>query len=154
MNKGLALLILIFLLIVTILLSTQSPPETSQSVSTSDPAVTSVNIELNATSTGEIILYEDPNVTIPLTPINWGTLRPGRTHNRTIYIANGDNQSWILTVRTANWTPPEVEQYINFSMANTTLKPLAVTPVTFTLTVTYNISNITKFNFNIWLRVD
>ena len=156
MNKGLALFILLLLLLLggTILLGSQTPPETSQSINGADPAFSVVTVELNATSTGQIQLYEDLNVTIPLTPINWGTLSPGESRNRTIYITNANNVSWTLTVRTANWTPAEAEQYINFTMANTTLKPASVTPVTFTLTVAENVPSNLKFSFNIFLRVN
>ena len=153
MNKGLALFLILLLFIVggTILLGTQQPPETQQSVNN---AFSLVTVELNGTITQQVKVYTDQNATIPLTTIKWGTLSPGGTYNRIIYISNPTNSSWNLMVIPVDWIPIEVEQYINLTVANTTLEPEAINPVTFTLTVAEDVHDITKFNFNLILRVN
>ena len=50
-------------------------------------------------------VYQDSELTVPLTEINWGILEPGEKKNHTAYIENESNVPITLVLTTDNWSP-------------------------------------------------
>jgi len=50
-------------------------------------------------------VYQDSELTVPLTEINWGILEPGEEKNHTAYIENESNVPITLVLTTDNWSP-------------------------------------------------
>jgi hypothetical protein len=108
-----------------------------------------VRVEVGYTAVG---VYWDADCTNRVTSIDWGTLYPGQTASKLIYIRNEGNVSMTLSLATENWNPPEAANYISLSWNydGRTLRPGDVIPVTLYLSVSPNIpSTITSFSFDI-----
>jgi len=86
-----------------------------------------------------------------VTEIDWGTLEPSETTTRMFYVRNDGNAPITLSIISQNWTPPNASLYIRFSTsyADTTIEPLTLHAVNFTLTVDAAIHDITTFSFDI-----
>src|SRR3972149_1525941 len=70
----------------------------------------SVSKTLNSTgsivTTADIGVYSDSACNVPLTTIDWGSISPGGTVTRTIYVKNmGNGASLTLGMTTGNWNP-------------------------------------------------
>ena len=96
-------------------------------------------------------VYKDSNCTLLLTQIDWGMLEPGTTKNFSAYLRNESNVPISLSMTTQKWNPPEAEQFISVSwnQEGKTLEPNQVVSVTFTLSVSADISGVTSFSFEI-----
>ena len=96
-------------------------------------------------------VYLDQGCTNTVTSINWGTIEPGSTVNKTCYIRNEGNSASTLELQTSNWNPSEAGNYIDLSWdyGGQSLNLDEVVQVTFTLSVSSSIQNITNFSFDI-----
>lgn len=96
-------------------------------------------------------IYTDSGCSDILSSINWGTLEPGSDKTFTYYIQNCGNSPSTLTLQTSNWNPPEANTYISLSWDynGQVLNVDEVIEVTFTLSVSPTIEQITSFNFDI-----
>ncbi len=93
----------------------------------------------------------DPDTMQQLTAIDWGTLAPGETATRDIYILNLDqSKTWNLTVTTSNWNPENATEYMYFVYEDYDQNPLHVSMgILFSLTIYENCTGIVDFSFNI-----
>jgi uncharacterized repeat protein (TIGR01451 family) len=112
----------------------------SQSVS-STGTVTAINVGV----------YSDAYCTQNLTSIDWGTMAPGDTVTRTIYVKNTGNAQITLNMTKTNWNPTGANGPITVSWnkESTTLNPGVSTAATLTLSVSSSITGITSFSVNI-----
>lgn len=96
-------------------------------------------------------VFKDAQCTIPLTEINWGQLTPASTTTYTAYILNSGNIEGILNMTTENWNPSNANNYItlNWDAEGKTITPNQIMAITFTLTISPYIQNITDFSFEI-----
>jgi hypothetical protein len=96
-------------------------------------------------------IYSDSSCSNILSSINWGTLEPGSDKTFTYYILNCGNSPSILTLQTSNWNPPEATTHISliWDYNGQVLNIDEAIAVTFTLTVSPMIEEITNFNFDI-----
>ena len=97
-------------------------------------------------------VYWDAACTKRVTSIDWGTLYPGQTASKLIYIRNEGNISITLSLKTENWNPPEAANYLTLSWNydGRSLRLGDVVPVTLYLTVSPNVPpTITDFSFDI-----
>jgi hypothetical protein len=109
------------------------------------------------TSTGSITnsltlgIYSDSACTTPLTSITWGTLAPGGSITKTIYIKNLGTLSATLQCTLSSWSPADAPNHITitWNKENTSLAPQASTQATLTLTVKSDIHDISTFNVEI-----
>jgi len=89
----------------------------------------------------------------PVTSINWTTLEPGQTVNKTVYIKNTSNVPITLSMTTpySSWNPPTASNYITctWNSEGKSLNVNQVTPAVLTLSVRNNITGITTFSFDI-----
>lgn len=96
-------------------------------------------------------VYWDTRCTSPVTSIDWGTLYPGETKSKLIYVRNEGVGRVTLTLETRNWQPPEAEKYISVSWDynGRSINPGEVISINLFLSVSPNISGITDFSFDI-----
>ena len=96
-------------------------------------------------------VFWDQACTNPVSSINWGVIDPGAHRNVTVYIRNTGNSAITVTMATSHWNPPEASDYmiLTWNYAGQTIAENAVIQVTFTLTVSPDITGITNFSFDI-----
>jgi len=96
-------------------------------------------------------VYWDQACTSTVTYIDWGTVEPGSAVNKTCHIRNEGNSVSTLALETSNWSPSEAADYISLSWdyGEQSMNPGDVVRVTFTLSVSGSIQNITNFSFDI-----
>ena len=96
-------------------------------------------------------VYWNQTCTNTVTSINWGMVEPSSTVNRTCYIRNEGNSASTLELQTSNWSPSEAAGYIYLSWdyGGQSLNLDEVVQVTFTLSVSSSVQNITSFSFDI-----
>jgi hypothetical protein len=83
--------------------------------------------------------------------INWGVLTPGQLKHETLRVNITGNVDTVLQLETANWKPPQAQQYIYLSSNyyGEVLKPGTVLLLDLTLYVSPSIHDITYFSFDI-----
>jgi hypothetical protein len=137
-STGAILAITMVALILTV--TTAGLLSVSQSVSSSG-SITTVNVGV----------YSDSACTLPLTSINWGTISPGTTVTKTIYVKNTGNTQITLSMTTNGWSPTSANGplTLTWNKEGTTLSAGISTAATLTLTVSSSISGITTFSVNI-----
>ena len=96
-------------------------------------------------------VYWNSNGTNMVTSINWGTLEPDSSTNRTCYIQNVGNSPSTLSMNTSNWNPTNASNYIslNWDYSGQLVNPDELIPVIFTLSISDSVEGITSFSFDI-----
>jgi hypothetical protein len=97
-------------------------------------------------------VYADSACTQSASSVSWGTLNPGDSTTRTVWIKNLGTTSATLSMSTNNWSPANANTWISVTWdANgRVLAPNGVTQVTITLSVSASVdSSISAFSFNI-----
>jgi len=123
----------IFLTLVTAgLIATQTIP--------SNGTVSAVNVGV----------YTDSQATQNCTSLNWGTLSPGNTASKTVYVKNTGTVPVTLTMTTGNWTPTTANSKITltWNRQNTILNAGQSISANLTLAVASDTTGITAFSFN------
>ena len=112
----------------------------NQSISSSG-SLTTVNVGV----------YSDSAYSQPLTSIDWGTISPGTTVTRTIYVKNTGNTQITLSMTTNGWSPTSANGplTLTWNREGTTLSAGISTAATLTLSISSSISGITTFSVNI-----
>jgi hypothetical protein len=125
-------------------------------LSSFSPAMSAISTSRTVSSSGSVRgigvgIYQYSNCTSPVTALNWGTLDPGTTVNRTVYIRNEGNTPATLSKIQSNWSPSNASSYItlNWNYAGQTLSVSQVLQVKFTLVVSSSTRGITNFSFDI-----
>ena len=124
----------IFLTLVTAgLIATKTIP--------SNGTVTAVNVGV----------YTDSQCTQNCTSINWGTLNPGNTTTKTVYVKNTGSTPITLTMTTGSWTPTGANTKITltWNQQNPVLNAGQSIAANLTLSVASDATSITTFSFNI-----
>ena len=95
--------------------------------------------------------YWDSELTDRVDAINELFLSNGTQKSYRLYIFNDGNTRETLSLSTSNWNPPEASSYINltWNYRGQIINPNTALPVTLTLAVSPNITEVTYFNFNI-----
>jgi archaellum component FlaF (FlaF/FlaG flagellin family) len=85
------------------------------------------------------------------TSLKWGTLYPGNSTSKTIYVKNTGTIPITLSMTTESWTPTTADDYLTLSwnQQNTVLDPGESTPATITLSADSDTGSLTSFSFNI-----
>jgi hypothetical protein len=112
----------------------------SQSLQSSG-TVTAVNVGV----------YSDSGCTQNCTSINWGSIAPGNSTTRTIYVKNTGTIPMTLSMTTGSWVPSNANTYISLSWnrEGTVLTANQSISATLTLSASSSAGNITSFSFNI-----
>ena len=102
-------------------------------------------------STVNVGVYSDSACTTQLTSITWGSIPPGGTGTRTVYVKNTGTNQITLTMTRTNWAPASANGPITvtWDKESTTLAANQVATATLTLSVSSSISGITTFSVDI-----
>ena len=104
-------------------------------------------------SSVDLGVYQEWGCTNNLTSVAWGTLSPGDTATRTIYVKNIGTAPITLTMTTTDWNPTNANGPITLTWdrENTILDAGSVIAATLTLSVSPSISGITTFDMDIMI---
>jgi hypothetical protein len=96
-------------------------------------------------------VYSDSPCTQPLMSIDWGTISPGGSVVRTMYVKNTGGAQLTLSMATNGWSPAGAGSSMSLSWdrESTVLGVGQSTAATLTLSVSSSISGITSFSVNI-----
>ncbi len=105
-------------------------------------------------STPGIGIYQDSACTQTLTILDWGTVSPGDTIYKTIYIKNLFTRGLRLGMSTDNWNPTTINGAITLTWNQEATRIVAsqVVAATLTLQVSSNASGFTAFSVDITIR--
>lgn len=86
---------------------------------------------------------------LSITNINWGTLDPGSTTDKLVYVKNDGSVQISLSIATEAWIPVQASDYLTLSWNYTgqILNPNDQIPAILTLTVSSDVADITTFEF-------
>jgi hypothetical protein len=128
-------------------------------------AYASINVSTGINSSGsissslaispELRLYSDSACNLPLTSIEWGSLSPGGTVSRIVYIKNTQGAtSLTLSMTAKNWNPTTANGPLTLSWnkQGTTLPPGQVTAATISLSASSSIAGISSFGVQILIN--
>src|SRR4030067_1671225 len=107
-------------------------------------------------STGLVVavnvgVYSDSACTLNLTSIDWGSVYPGGSVPRMIYVKNTGNVPMTLSMAATGWNPAGAAGQINvtWDKENDVLNSGQSTSATLTLSVSPTISGVTSFSMSI-----
>jgi hypothetical protein len=99
-------------------------------------------------------IYAEQSLTTVLIEVSWGTLDPGGAKTVDVWIKNTGTDPQKLVLWTENWNPTAAQNSIAlaWNYMDQWIPANASIPVTFTLTVDSNITGVTSFSFDIWVK--
>jgi hypothetical protein len=135
---GLITMVLLFATLIT-----SGALVTSTTVSASGLIVTPPALNLG--------IYSDSACTQKLSSISWGTISPGSSTTKTIYIKNAGTTSITLSMTTNNWNPTTASGpvTITWDKQSTVLAANQVATATLTLSVSSSVNGLTNFSVDI-----
>ncbi len=121
----------------------QTRPDDANDTSPESPGVYS--------SSPDLSLYVDSACTQDLTAIDWGTISPGESVVRTMYVKNTGNIAVVLSMYTMNWSPANANGpvAVSWDKEGVLLDVNRVLMVSLKLNVSLSISEITSFDMDI-----
>src|SRR3990170_3844661 len=102
-------------------------------------------------STVNVDVYSNSACTQQLTSISWGSVAPGASAARTVYVKNTGTNQITLTMTRTNWNPASANGPISvtWDKESTTLTANQIATATLTLSVSSSISGITTYSVDI-----
>jgi hypothetical protein len=102
-------------------------------------------------ATAGIGVYWDAGCTKAVLSIDWGVLSPGQSAGVVVYVRNEGDQSILLTVTPANYSPAYASNYLSFSWTcgNAMLVPGKTVRVTASLFVSPATTTTFAFGFDV-----
>ena len=102
-------------------------------------------------TSANIDLYSDYSGTQSISSISWGTVTPGNSITRTVYVKNTGNAPLTLSMTKTNWVPTSANGPITlvWNQESAVLNVNQVVAATLTLSVSSSTNGITTFSFNI-----
>ena len=99
-------------------------------------------------------IYRDEALTELLDVISWGMFDPGENRSVNAWVKNTGNAEQKLVMWTENWNPTTVLNSITltWNYKGSWIPANASIPVVFTLSVDANITGVTNFSFDIWVK--
>ena len=94
--------------------------------------------------------YQDVGCTQVLSAIDWGSVVPGSSSNRTIYVKNTGNAQISLNMTVNTWSPSNAANYMNltWNRESTVLNVGNSVATLLVLSVSASVTGITSFSFN------
>jgi hypothetical protein len=101
-------------------------------------------------TTVNIGVYLDSSCTQNATSISWGSIYPGNSTTKIIYVKNTGSLPVTLNMTTESWVPSNANTYISLSWnrGGTVLSAGQSIDATLTLSASSSAGNITSFSFN------
>ena len=96
-------------------------------------------------------VYTDSGCTQNCTTLDWGTIAPGNSVTRTVYVKNTGTIPVTLSMTTGNWAPANANTYLTltWNRGGAVLAAGSSISATLTLSATSSAGNITTFSFNV-----
>jgi hypothetical protein len=95
-------------------------------------------------------VYWNSACTSNVTSIDWSSLEPGASANRTVYIKNKGNMRIILNMTADNWSTGAYGKItLSWNCEGYLLDPSSVIQAVLTLSVSSTINEVTSFSFDI-----
>jgi hypothetical protein len=96
-------------------------------------------------------VYTNSACTVNCTNIDWGTLAPGASTTKTVYIKNAGTVPVTLSMVASSWVPSNANTYLSvtWNREGYALNPNSSVSATLTLTVSSSVSSLSTFSFNI-----
>jgi len=109
---------------------------------------------IGAVRTIGVEVYVDEALTEVLTEIAWGTLDPGEVRSVDAWVKNTGNDAQKLVMWTENWNPKTAQDwmFLGWNYDSSWIAVNASVPVVFTFSVDPNITDVTSFSFDIWVK--
>jgi len=100
-------------------------------------------------------IFWDNACTNKVTSVTWGTITPGTSVRKYVYLRNDGTVTGILSMRYGNWTPATAASYLAFAWncSNYALSRSALVCAELTLVVQPNITGVMDFSFTILIQV-
>lgn len=94
-------------------------------------------------------LYSDYSCTQSVSSISWGTVSPGNSITRTVYVKNIGNVPLTVSMTKTNWSPTSANGPVTLTWdrENSVLTANQVVAATLTLGISSNANGITTFSF-------
>ena len=94
--------------------------------------------------------YQDVGFTQVLSTIDWGSVVPGSSSNRTIYVKNTGNAPISLNMTANTWSPASAANYmgLTWNQESTVLNVGNSVATLLVLSVSASVTGITSFSFN------
>jgi hypothetical protein len=122
-------------------------------------AVSQTTVKQNLSSGGTISVigvevYSNAACTNKVTSIAWGTLVPGTSASKTIYVKNPGTTAETLSMTYGNWTPTTAASFFSLSWncTNHSIASGGVVGAKLTLTVQSTITGVTDFGYSITIQ--
>lgn len=92
-------------------------------------------------------VFQDSACTQPLSTLNWGTLEPGASASKTVYVKNTGNAVLTLNMTVTSWNPSAAASYITLTWNRQSYVLAAGTSVSalLTLSVSATVNGFTSF---------
>jgi hypothetical protein len=102
-------------------------------------------------TTVDVGVYSDLACSQNCTSISWGTLHPGDTANKTVYVKNTGTREITLSMTSGNWAPEDSDTYLTLTwdQEGTVLDVDDFVTANLTLSVDSDTGDLTDFNFDI-----
>jgi hypothetical protein len=102
-------------------------------------------------TTVNVGVYQELDCTNNLTSLDWGTLSPGDTVTKNIYVKNTGDRRLTLSMTKTNWNPAHANGHLTlkWNKENNVLNVDQVATATLTLSVSESISGIDSFSVDI-----
>ncbi len=99
-------------------------------------------------------IYRDEALTEILDVISWGMFNLGENKSINAWVKNTGNAEQKLVMWTENWNPTNASASIilTWNYSGSWIPVTASIPVVFTLSVDANITGVTTFSFDIWVK--
>lgn len=115
-----------------------------------------LNAQRTIPSTGLIVavnvgVYSDAACTVNLTSIDWGSVYPGGSVSRTVYVKNTGNAALSLSMTTLAWSPANAagQIVVTWDKENAALSSGQSTSAILTLSASQSISGVASFSVNV-----
>ena len=121
-------------------------------VTTTGLLVANQTVPLNGTITMvNVGLYWDVDCTQNVTTLDFGTLNPGDSFMRTVYVKNTGTVQETLSMTADNWVPINADSIVSLSWnrQNFVLSPEQVVQAMLTLTIASDTDNLTSFGCDV-----
>jgi hypothetical protein len=95
--------------------------------------------------------YQDSACTVPLSSWAWGTMDPGSSSTKTMYIKNEGTALVTLNMTTNTWSPSNASSYITviWNKESTSVSAGSSVQANVTLSVSSSIAGIPSFTFTL-----
>jgi hypothetical protein len=95
-------------------------------------------------------VYQDSACSQSLSTMNWGTLRPGASYNKTIYVKNLGNVIVLLNMTVTSWNPSNASAYITLTWdrQGSAIAPGNKVQALLLLSVSADVNGFTEFSAN------